>query len=295
MRPLSSLPDAPGTPFASAAARPRLLVFDSGLGGLTVLREIRRQLPQAALLYLADNGAFPYGDWADGALAARLESLIGAALARFRPDIVVLACNTATTIALEALRRRFAVPFVGSVPPIKPAAAASRSRSIGLLATPATVRRPYVERLIAEFAADCRVHRLGPPDLARLAESKMQGRPVDLERLSALLAPLFNGVDGPPCDAVALGCTHYPLLIEELRQVAPRPLQWFDPAPAIARRTAALARALPASIAPAPTGEAEGFPDATAILTAPPVAPEDYRRVLAGFGLAQMETLALVP
>ena len=152
-----------------------LLVFDSGIGGLGVVREIRRLQPEAGITYLADNAYFPYGEKPDAALLAHIVALLGAAIEAFAPDAVVVACNTASTIALSALRAAYAIPFIGCVPPVKPAAAASRTRQIGVLATAATVRRAYLADLVDKYAGDCTVHTLGTPTLAELAEQKFLG------------------------------------------------------------------------------------------------------------------------
>jgi glutamate racemase len=212
----------------------RFLVFDSGIGGLGVVAEIRRLQPGAGITYLADNGFYPYGEKPDGVLHRRILDIIGRGIDVVRPDAVVVACNTASTIALEALRAAYAVPFIGCVPPVKPAAAASRTLHIGLLATPATIRRPYLQDLIERFAGDCTVHSLGTPVLADLAEAKFRGAVVDIAALAGAISPLF--ANGAPVDAVALGCTHYTFLQPELQSLHPE-ISWFDPAGAVARQT----------------------------------------------------------
>jgi glutamate racemase len=217
-----------------------LLVFDSGIGGLGVAAEIRRLLPQAALTYLADNGFYPYGDKPDDALIARILDIIGLGLKAARPDAVVIACNTASTIALQHLRQHFAVPFIGCVPPIKPAAAISQSRHIGLLATPATVRRRYLAELVENFAGGCTVHSHGTALLADLAERKFRGQAVPLSDLARAAEPLFDQPGAVSIDAVALGCTHYTFLLDELRLLYPK-IAWFDPAAPVARQTARVA------------------------------------------------------
>lgn len=209
------------------------LVFDSGIGGLGVVAEMRRAAPEVGLDYLADDGFFPYGEKADDVLVERILEVVGAGIAVTRPAAVVVACNTASTIALGALRAAFEVPIVGCVPPIKPAAAASVSGHIGLLATPATIRRPYLQDLVEKFAGGCEVHSLGTPVLAALAEGKFWGEGVDLSALEAAVAPLFEG--GQKIDAVALGCTHYTFLLPELAALWPDK-KWFDPAGAVARQ-----------------------------------------------------------
>ena len=217
----------------------RVLAFYSGVGGLTVLAAARAALPGAYFAYLADDAGFPYGRLAPAALLERIEAAIGAALAVFSADAVVIACNTASTLALPALRARCpAVPFVGTVPAIKPAAAASRSRLISVLATPATVARDYTHRLVAEFAAGCEVTLVGSDVLAVLAEGEMRGTPIDDSAMAREIAPAFVERAGRRTDQIVLACTHYPLLAERMARLAPWPVQFVDPAPAIARRLA---------------------------------------------------------
>lgn len=223
-----------------------LLVFDSGIGGLGVVAALNQLTPGLPLSYLADNGFFPYGEKPDEILLPHILNVLGTAIAREQPDAVVIACNTASTIALPALRAAFALPFIGCVPPIKPAAAASRSRTIGVLATAATVRRPYLNGLIAQFAPDCRVLSLGTPALAELAEQKFRGAEVDV---STAVAPLFKQPGGAEIDAIALGCTHYTFLLPELQALRPQ-ISWHDPALPVARQT--LKIIAPLSLSPAP-------------------------------------------
>lgn len=230
----------------------RLLVFDSGLGGLSVVRAIRHRQPDAALTYLADRQGFPYGDWPAAPLAERIVALIGRALTVISVDAVVVACNTATTVALDRLRaaqgRGGGVPIVGTVPGIKPAAAATRTGVIGLLATDGTIGRAYTAMLVRRFAADVEVVPVGCRRLAGIAEDRLRGRPVDHGAVAAELAPLFDRA-GPPVDTVVLGCTHYPLLLDTLAAVAPRlagrPITWIDTGPAIAEQVARVASAAP--------------------------------------------------
>ncbi len=219
---------------------PAILVFDSGVGGLSVLAEIRALLPAANLIFASDNAAFPYGTKTEAELLPRVSEVIDRLVARFTPDVVVVACNTASTLALPALRGRLGVPVVGVVPAIKPAAMQSRSGVIGLLATPATVRRPYTDNLIAAYAAECIVRRLGSAELVDLAERKLRGERIDRAVVSGLIAPLFEGELGGRLDTIVLACTHFPLLGEELRAAAPRALAWIDSAPAVARRVKAV-------------------------------------------------------
>ena len=214
----------------------RILVFDSGLGGLSVVKALRQIAPQAALAYAADNAAFPYGDWDEAALVTQMEQVLEKLIAKMQPDVVVIACNTASTIGLEALRQRFDVPFVGTVPAIKPAANLTKSGHISVLATPGTVNREYTRALIDTYAFHCQVKLHGAENLAEMAEAKLSGKAVDLDRLRAEVAPVFVKDESGRTDVVVLGCTHYPLLLEELHVVAPWPVTFIDPAPAIARQ-----------------------------------------------------------
>ncbi len=228
-----------GTVYAQVPMVPRpptVLVFDSGLGGLTALAELRKARPDACFVYAADDAGFPYGRLAPQALVARVLAVMERLVALHDPALVVVACNTASTAVLPQLRARFPIPFVGTVPAIKPAARLSHSKRISVLATPGTVARDYTRDLIRTYAADCRVTLVGSPRLAALAEAELGGAPAPEEAVAAELAPCFVEDEGGRTDVVALGCTHYPLLLPRLRALAPWPVTWVDPAPAIARR-----------------------------------------------------------
>ena len=230
-----------------------LLIFDSGVGGLSVLAAIRTALPGRAIVYAADNAGFPYGTKTEAEIAARVPALLGRLVERYRPALVVIACNTASTIALGPVRAALDVPVVGTVPAIKPAAAASRTRVIGVLGTAATVRQPYVDRLTSEFAADCTVVRHGSARLVELAEAKLRGREVDPSEVAHELAGLLDQPGGDRIDTVVLACTHFPLLAADLAAAAPRPLIFVDGAGGIARRvTYLLSNTVAASASPAP-------------------------------------------
>jgi glutamate racemase len=219
---------------------PRVLVFDSGVGGLSVLDCIATALPQVELLYAADNAFYPFGTKPEAALIARVERVLTELTRRFAPDLAVIACNTASTVALPAVRAALAVPVVGTVPAIKPAAETSITRTIGLLGTPGTVRRKYTQALIDEFAGDCTVIRHGSAELVELAEQKLRGESIDATAIDDALAGLWRHAGGDRIDTVVLACTHFPLLGRELAACAPRPLRWIDSGDAIARRAAAL-------------------------------------------------------
>jgi len=251
--------------------RTTILVFDSGLGGLTVYREFVTARPDADFLYVADDAGFPYGAMEEGALVARVADLIGELIEAHRPDLVVIACNTASTIALPELRRRFKVPFVGTVPAIKPACASSRTRRVSVLGTEATVQREYTRALIRDYAQECEVTLVGAKHLAAYAEAELAGVPVADAAIHAEIAPCFCD-DGARTDTVVLACTHYPLLIERLRRLAPWPVNFLDPAPAIARRVVDL-------LGPAVSAERTGRTRAIFTSGRPPAA------ALARFGI----------
>src|SRR5689334_19731622 len=218
-------------------AQPTILVFDSGLGGLTVFREIAAARPDARLVYAADDAFFPYGAHGETALVARVVPLMGELIERTAPELVVIACNTASTIALPQLRARYAgMRFVGTVPAIKPACASSQTRRVSVLGTEATVKREYTMGLIRDFAQGCDVTLVGSARLAPLAEAALRAEPVADADVAAELAPCFVDDGTRRTDTVVLACTHFPLLLERLERLAPWPVAWVDPAPAIARR-----------------------------------------------------------
>ena len=218
------------------SSAPTILTFDSGLGGLTVYREIVKAHPAARHVYVADDALFPYGRIPEDVLIPRIVEVIGRIAARCQPDIAVIACNTASTIALPALRTQFPMPFVGTVPAIKPACSASVSRQVSVLGTEATVSREYTRALIREFGQGCQVALVGSARLASLAEAELRGEPVADEAIATEIAPCFLDAGGSRTDTVVLACTHYPLLLDRLQTLAPWPVTWMDPAPAIARR-----------------------------------------------------------
>ena len=231
---------------------PRVLVFDSGLGGLTVFAEIARARADASLVYVADDAAFPYGGLDEAALVARVATVMARLIDRHAPDLVVIACSTASTLVLGPLRARHpGIGFVGTVPAIKPAAAASRSGLVSVLATPGTVARDYTHALVRDHAGDCEVALVGSARLARLAEDWMRGLPVADADLAREIAPCFLARDGRRTDTIVLACTHYPLLRDHFARLAPWPVAFVDPAPAIARRVDGLLGPPDASRAPA--------------------------------------------
>src|SRR5581483_6012510 len=227
------------------ALAPTILLFDSGLGGLTVFREVKTARPDANFIYVADDAAFPYGNLDEERLIERGVEVLGRAIAEHSPDLVVVACNTASTLALAELRTRFRVPFVGTVPAIKPACAQSTTKRVAVLGTQGTVGREYTHALIREFGAGCDVHLVGSMRLAACAEAELAGTPVDDAAIASEIARCFIEKDGRRTDTVVLACTHYPLLLERFQANARWPVTWLDPAPAIARRVAYLMRARP--------------------------------------------------
>jgi glutamate racemase len=225
------------------ASPPTILVFDSGLGGLTVLREIVAARPDAHYVYVADDAFFPYGHHSEEGIIARVVPLIGELIRKHAPDLVVIACNTASTLVMSHLRERYEVPFVGTVPAIKPACAQSKTKRVSVLGTKGTVKREYTKALIRDFAQGCDVTLVGSGELASLAEAALSGNEVSDIDIAAELKPCFVGDgkrDPARTDTVVLACTHYPLLMDRLVKLAPWPVDWIDPAPAIARRVSDL-------------------------------------------------------
>ncbi|MDU2939276.1 MAG: glutamate racemase [Enterobacteriaceae bacterium] len=216
--------------------RPTVLVFDSGVGGLSVYDEIRHLLPDLHYIYVFDNVAFPYGEKSEAFIVERVVEIVTAVNKRYPLSLAVIACNSASTVSLPALRDKFTFPVVGVVPAIKPAARLTANGVVGLLATRGTVKRPYTHELIARFANECKIEMLGSAELVELAEAKLHGKPVPLEELRRILRPWLRMAEPP--DTVVLGCTHFPLLQDELAQVLPEGTRLIDSGAAIARRTA---------------------------------------------------------
>ena len=267
---------------AQVSRAPTILVFDSGLGGLSVQEPIARARPEARIVYLADDAGFPYGRWREEDLVQRVVSVIGRAIGLYRPDIVVIACSTASTLVLPHLRRTWALPFVGTVPAIKPAAIASVTKRISVLATPGTVARDYTRDLISAYAYDCEVRLVGARRLAELAESELRGDDVSDADILAEIEPAFSLDPGGRTDTIVLACTHYPLLRRRFDAIAPWPVAWIDPGPAIARRVSELMGK--------PLFEHE--PNETeanlAVFTSGALVGDTMRDVLAARGLAQV-------
>lgn len=217
-----------------------ILLFDSGVGGLSVLAELRKLLPDAPVIYAMDNAGLPYGTKTEAQVAARVCGLLGRMAERFHPRLICIACNTASTIALGMVRDVLEVPIVGTVPAIKPAAAMTKTGVIGLLGTEATIRQAYVDQLEHDFAADKLLLRAAAPDLVEAAESKLRGQPVPPGVVEAAAAALRSQPGGERIDTVVLACTHFPLLEPELAQAFGPGVAFVHGAPGIARRIAHL-------------------------------------------------------
>lgn len=217
-----------------------ILVFDSGVGGLTVLGELRRLLPQAPVIYAADIAGLPYGAKSEAEVAARVSGLLGRMAERWHPRLICIACNTASTIALGMVREVLETPIVGTVPAIKPAAAMTQSGTFGLLGTEATMRQKYVDDLEREFAGGKRLLRHGANGLVALAEAKLRGERVSVDAVAQEAKGLVLQHHGNEIDTVVLACTHFPLLRAELQQAFGSEVTLVDGAAGIARRIAAL-------------------------------------------------------
>ena len=256
-----------------------ILFFDSGVGGLSVLGPTLKLLPNAPIVYAADSAGFPYGKKSDAELASRIPALLGRLVERYHPRLAVIACNTASTIALDHVRSALDLPVVGTVPAIKPAAEISKSRVIGVLGTEATVRQRYVDDLAARFASDCTIIRHGSPELVELAEAKLAGEEVSVDAVRDATKPMLDQPGGDRIDTIVLACTHFPLLGEELTAAFPH-MHYVDGAAGIARRIAYLTRGQPW-----PTEPATGI----ALFTSP--AREPLLNSLANFGLGEVQEL----
>lgn len=259
-----------------------ILFFDSGVGGLSVLGPTRALLPHADVVYVADNAGYPYGTKGEAEIAARVPALLGRLAERYRPRLIVIACNTASTIALAAVRAALDVPVVGTVPAIKPAAERSVTRTIGVLGTRATVRQPYVDDLAARFATDCTVIRHGSAELVDLAEGALRGEPGSDDQYRAVLAGLFDQPGGAAIDVIVNACTHFPLVVDRLALVAPPGVAFVDGGPGIARRVATLT---------AGEGASAGTSTAIAVFTRRDERAAALAPALSGFGITRIEEL----
>ena len=213
-----------------------VLVFDSGVGALSIIREIRKLVPQCSISYGSDTAFFPYGNKPETELVERVDAVLKAMEVRCKPDIIVVACNTASTVALPKIRDHFKIPTVGVVPAIRPAAQRSQSKVIGLLATPGTVARDYTHQLIKDFASDCTVISVGSSELVQQAERKLRGLSIDQNLIDEWVSRLWLQPKGDQIDTIVLACTHFPLLLPELANTSRANITWIDSGEAIARR-----------------------------------------------------------
>lgn len=255
-----------------------ILVYDSGLGGLTVAREILALTPQHRLVYYGDTAYFPYGTKAAEQVTDRVLERVRTLQEHFHPAIIVIACNTASTVVLPALRAQTQTPVVGVVPAVKPAAALTDSGVIGLLATPGTVLRAYTHQLIEQFAGHCEVVSVGSNELVLLAEGKLLGRPVATAQLTPILERFAHHPRHDEIDTIVLACTHFPLLREELAAAYDRPVTWLDSGRAIAHRVCSLLGDTGGAETPVALGH-------RALFSAPPAALDQLRPYLAGMGI----------
>ena len=223
-------------------AQAKILVFDSGVGGLSILQALQQVLPGCAYIYASDNAAFPYGTKSPEYLISRVDTVLQVLIEKTQPDLIVVACNTASTLVLPHIRQRFVIPIVGVVPAIKPAAMQSMSGVIGLLGTPGTITRAYTKDLLETFAGHCEVISAGSSELVVIAESALRGKAPCQQQLRALLKPFF---EHPQLDTIVLACTHFPLIKDQLIKAAPRPVDWVDSGSAIARRVKSILASAP--------------------------------------------------
>jgi glutamate racemase len=259
-----------------------ILFFDSGVGGLSVLAPARMALQRAPIVYVADSAGFPYGTRSEAEIAGRVPALLGRLAERYRPRLIVIACNTASTIALAGVRAALDVPIVGTVPAIKPAALLSVTRTIGVLGTPATVRQPYVDDLAARWAGDCRVLRHGSAELVLLAEAQLRGEQPPPSAYRAVLAGLFGQPGGESLDVIVNACTHFPLVADQLAAASPRTMQFVDGGEGIARRVAVLTAGQEWPASPTP---------GLAVFTALGPDQRALRPALERYGLTRLEAL----
>lgn len=267
---------------AQIAECPPLLFFDTGVGGLSVLRETIKLLPHAPIVYAADYAGLPYGMKSEAELAARVPALLGRLVERYKPILATIACNTASTIALDHVRSALNIPVVGTVPAIKPASMLTKTGVIGLLGTRATIRQPYVDKLAADFASDKILLRHAAPDLVYAAEAKLRGEKPDPRVIREAMEGLMDQPEGGQIDTVILACTHFPLLRDELTEAAQRPIQFIDGAAGIARRIAYLTKEISW-----PAASREGIFVTTGALND----VEPYRPTIAQYGIGRFETL----
>lgn len=266
----------------SIRAEQPILFFDSGVGGLSVLKAAQAALPQAPIVYAADFAGLPYGTKTEIQITARVAGLLGRLVERYQPRLVTIACNTACTIALNEVRAALDLPIVGTVPAIKPASEQTKTGVIGLLGTAATVRQHYVDQLQQEFAADMTLLRYAAPELVQAAEAKLRGEMVAASVYEGAIAALRNQPGGEKLDVIVLGCTHFPLVEQELAQAAGGGMTFVDGAAGIARRIGVVTE-----------GQAwpDNPPEGIFVSTSTLADAEPYRPALATYGLTQIEAM----
>ena len=258
-----------------------ILLFDSGVGGLSVLAELRKSMPGVPVIYAADMAGLPYGNKSEAQIAARVAGLLGRMSERYHPRLACIACNTASTIALGMVREVLEIPIVGTVPAIKPAAVMTRTGVIGLLGTEATIRQAYVDNLEAEFASDKQLLRHAAPELVGAAEAKLRGDAVDMTAIHTAATALREKADGAEIDTVVLACTHFPLLEDELGQAFGPNVQFVHGAAGIARRIAYLTEGQ----------DFDGSVPSRAVTTGEPDRFQSLAPAFSQFGITQLETL----
>ncbi|VFP88746.1 glutamate racemase [Candidatus Erwinia haradaeae] len=227
------MPEAHMFPIKSGST---ILILDSGVGGLSIYNKIRILLPDVHYLYCFDNMGFPYGEKTAEFTIDRIVSIITAITNSYSIALAVIACNSASIVTLPALRARFLFPVIGVVPAIKPAVKLSRNSIIGLLATRRTIECSYTHDLVSRFSRECHIEMLASMELVDLVENKLHGFPVSIEKIRVILEPLLSMHNLP--DTIVLGCTHFPFITMELKQVLPKGTLFIDSGMAIARRAA---------------------------------------------------------
>ncbi|WP_406042251.1 glutamate racemase [Succinimonas sp.] len=278
----------------------KVLFFDSGVGGLSVYCDVMAEYPEIEPCFLFDNAFFPYGDKPSEFIRDRVTSLICRMTELYHFDMTVVACNTASTIALDALRSKISIPVVGVVPAIKPAARLTKKKIIGLLATPGTVARSYTHDLIRDFALGTQVLSIGTTELVRIAEDKLAGLAVSIDEIAAVLAPWTELPERQRPDVIVLGCTHFPHLKSEIHAVMPEAML-IDSGRAIGRRVKSLLSAMPqheianpeAAAAIAEGASGKDFAGGAAFCTDMSILSERNKLVFNRFGFAECRELRM--
>ena len=260
----------------------KIAILDSGAGALPIFERLQQGQPHIPLIWICDNRARPYGNKPESTLKARVLKLIQQTQEKHHLSLIVIACNTASTVVLDYIRSHVTVPVVGVVPALKPAASITKNNRIGLLATPATINRPYIDDLIGKYAPHCQVIRWGSTELVNLAEDKLLGLKPDLSKIKEIIKPLLTTKGGEP-DTIVLGCTHFPLLISEFKAVTSDEISWVDSCDAIYQRILSLR----------PTSRTTEDPPSSnyVIFTKRITIDESYRRVFDKYRITNYEFL----